>query len=77
VPHRRWFKSSYSLANGNCVEVQEQEDGAVRLRNSRHPDGPMLEFTQREWAMFLSQVRRGEFDGHAGIDLPPILRSRA
>jgi hypothetical protein len=55
-----WRKSSRSHDNG-CVEVAFVED-QVALRDSKNPNGPVLVFTAREWAAFLSGVRDGEFD---------------
>jgi Domain of unknown function (DUF397) len=58
----RWIKSSHSgPTGGNCVEVAFLADGDVAMRNSRHPGGPELVFTQAEWAAFLSGARDGEF----------------
>ena len=56
-----WVKSSLSFSNGNCVEVAEL-GGAVGVRNSRDPDGPVLRFPRGAWAAFLGAARRGEFD---------------
>lgn len=56
-----WVKSSYSGPQGNCVEIARLSDGAVAVRNSRHPDGPALVFTSAEWAAFLSGAADGEF----------------
>ena len=56
-----WMKSSLSLANGNCVEVAFLSGGAVAVRNSRDPDGPVLEFTPDEWTAFIGGARNGEF----------------
>jgi Domain of unknown function (DUF397) len=56
-----WVKSSFSGPQGNCVEVAHLDDGAVAVRNSRHPDGPALVFTPAEWDAFLSGARSGEF----------------
>ncbi|HUB22147.1 MAG TPA: DUF397 domain-containing protein [Streptosporangiaceae bacterium] len=36
--------------------------GAVGVRNSRHPRGPVLTFTPNEWHAFVGGVRNGEFD---------------
>ena len=58
-----WVKSSFSFANGNCVEVAELSGGSVGIRDSRNPGGPVLRFTSDEWHAFLGGVRNGEFDG--------------
>ena len=73
-----WVKSSLSLANGNCVEVAFRAstwsganacvevatgtDAGVLVRNSRHLDGPVLEFTPDEWDAFIGGAKLGEFD---------------
>ena len=57
-----WIKSSYrGPTGGNCVEVAFLADGQVAVRNSRHPDGPALVFTQTEWDAFVGGARDGEF----------------
>jgi hypothetical protein len=56
-----WKKSSYSFANGNCIEIQQVAD-SVWMRDSKHPAGPLLRFTLSEWDAFISGVRNGEFD---------------
>jgi Domain of unknown function (DUF397) len=60
-----WVKSSYSGPQGNCVEIARLADGAVAVRNSRHPDGPALVFTTTEWDAFLSGAADGEFGSPA------------
>jgi Domain of unknown function (DUF397) len=57
-----WVKSSFSFANGNCVEVAELSGGSFGIRDSRDPGGPVLRFTRGEWAAFLRGARRGELD---------------
>lgn len=56
-----WKKSQRSGQSGQCVEVR-LADGAVEVRDSKDPDGPILRFTPGEWAAFTGGVRDGEFD---------------
>jgi hypothetical protein len=62
LPMARWRKSQASNPSGCCVEVAELPDGAIAVRNSRHPAGPALVYTRAEVAAFLTGVKNGEFD---------------
>ncbi|MEU3063522.1 DUF397 domain-containing protein [Streptomyces subrutilus] len=56
----RWFKSSYSDNGGNCIEVSVNlvsACGVVPVRDSKAPEGPVLEFTAGAFAAFVSGVR--------------------
>jgi hypothetical protein len=44
------------------VEVAPLPDGAIAVRNSRHPSGPALVFTRGEVSAFLAGAKDGEFD---------------
>jgi hypothetical protein len=57
-----WRKSRRSSAQGNCVETAELPDDQVAVRNSRHPRGPALIFSQAEVRAFLEGVKDGDFD---------------
>jgi len=57
-----WAKSSFSFANGDCVEVASMPDGQVGVRDSKNTAGPVLRFTPAEWSAFTRGVRNGEFD---------------
>lgn len=56
-----WRKSTFSSANGACVEVAILP-GGIGVRDSKNPSGPALTFTLAEWAAFTAGVRDGEFD---------------
>ncbi len=57
-----WLKSQHSNPSGNCVEVACLPNGQIAVRNSRHPAGPVLVYTQAEIAAFLQGAKEGEFD---------------
>jgi hypothetical protein len=58
----RWRKSARSSAQGNCIELAKLAGAEVAIRNSRHPQGPALIFTEAELDAFLGGVKDGEFD---------------
>ncbi|MDT0450942.1 DUF397 domain-containing protein [Streptomyces hesseae] len=48
-----WRKSSYSNPDGgNCLEIADNIPGAVPVRDSKDPGGPVLVFTPTAWAAF-------------------------
>jgi Domain of unknown function (DUF397) len=57
-----WRKSMRSQPNGQCVEVANNLDGVVALRDSKNPSGSVLIFTPAEWAAFIEGAKAGEFD---------------
>lgn len=58
----KWFKSSKSGGNQDCVEAAHLGEGFVGVRDSKNPSGPALVFTPAEWDAFLSGAKGGEFD---------------
>jgi hypothetical protein len=60
-----WTKSSFSHANGNCVEIADLLGGQIGMRNSKDVGGPVLQFRPEEWQAFLYGMRNGEFDSIA------------
>jgi hypothetical protein len=59
----KWRKSQRSGPTGNCVELAPLPTGGFAMRNSRHPSGPALVFTDAEIEAFIAGARDGEFDG--------------
>jgi uncharacterized protein DUF397 len=55
-----WVKSSRCDSN-HCVEAAITSDGAVAVRNSQAPDGPVVLFSMDEWKAFVGGVENGEF----------------
>lgn len=62
-----WIKSSLSGYAGNCVEVAGLSANRIRIRDSKHPRGAVLNFTPAEWDAFIGGVRNGEFDRNPRI----------
>lgn len=60
----RWFTSSYSDNGGACVEVAVNlavTHGVVPVRDSKSPDGPVLDLPARSFASFVAGVQAGEY----------------
>jgi hypothetical protein len=62
----QWRKSQHSTAEGECVQTAKLPGGGVAVRNSRHPDGPALLFSDAEFRTFLEGVKDGDFDDVLG-----------
>lgn len=58
-----WRATVPGNPGGACVELARLPGSAgIALRNSRHPEGPVLIYTLEEIAAFLDGARKGEFD---------------
>ncbi|MGI8312432.1 DUF397 domain-containing protein [Saccharopolyspora hattusasensis] len=53
---QQWIKSSYTSANGNCVELTTTLDA---IRDSKDPHGPTLAV---DVSTFVRAVQQGRFD---------------
>ncbi len=59
----KWFTSSLSNAQRECVEVAFLDGGRVALRDTKDKGaGPVHIFTPGEWSAFVEGVKLGEFD---------------
>lgn len=59
----RWKKSSYSGTEGSCVELRLDESGAIKIRDSKNPDGPQLTFDPASVAALVAELRDGNLHG--------------
>jgi hypothetical protein len=58
-----WRKASYSGTNGGgCVEVATDMPGAVGVRDSKDPYGPVLTIEPAGWQGFIAEVKAGGHD---------------
>ncbi|WP_069811287.1 DUF397 domain-containing protein [Streptomyces sp. TP-A0874] len=56
----RWHKSSHSNQEGGaCLEVAEPISKALPVRDSKHPEGPVLLFPTDAWSAFLRDLKAG------------------
>jgi len=58
----QWRKSSFSSANGQCVEVAINLPGVVAVRDSKAPEAATLVISAAEWQAFVTGVKHGEFN---------------
>jgi hypothetical protein len=56
-----WRKSTRSAGVGECVEVGFRP-GAVLVRDSKDPGGPVLTLEPEVWRDFLDVIRTGALD---------------
>ncbi|MFI6495931.1 DUF397 domain-containing protein [Nonomuraea typhae] len=59
-----WRSARGCNGNSACVEVGFLP-GGVAVRDSKLPDGPVVFFTNSEWAAFIIGVKNGEFDNNS------------
>ncbi|WP_416975446.1 DUF397 domain-containing protein [Streptomyces sp. 4F14] len=50
-----FWKSSYTIGEGQCVEVALTAPSGLVVRDSKLSDGPLLTTSRDTWASFLSQ----------------------
>jgi hypothetical protein len=52
-----WFKSSYSSANGQCVETALLPDGGMAVRDTQNRDGDVLLIPADAWEHFTTSLK--------------------
>lgn len=52
-----WFKSSYSSANGQCVECALLPDGGMAVRDTENRDGAVLAIPAEAWQRFAAGLK--------------------
>nr|WP_245239991.1 DUF397 domain-containing protein [Streptomyces erythrochromogenes] len=58
MSNAEWRKSSYSNGQGgDCVEVADHFPGAVPVRDSKTPAGPVILVGNVAWSAFVKHVR--------------------
>jgi hypothetical protein len=73
LSHAAWRKSSYSGANGSCVEVadvpgttrdrsENRHLPGIAVRDSKDPGGPVLILTAGQWRALTARIRNGAID---------------
>lgn len=62
-----WRKSSFSMANGDCVEVDDmlfrkstEAGNGIAVQDSKNPGGVILSFTPEQWNTFLAAIQSPE-----------------
>lgn len=54
---RAWRRSSRSYGGGNCVEAASHHGALIDVRDSKDPQGGVLQFTSAQWNAFIVGVR--------------------
>lgn len=60
MPEFTFRKSSFSDPERECVEVATNVPGAVAIRDSKRPGGPILRLAPAAWADFRAAVACGQ-----------------
>jgi hypothetical protein len=59
-PAQGWRSSGRSYGTGQCVQVAGPAPDHIRVRDSKNPQGLVLQVTQVGWTTFLGDIRGGK-----------------
>lgn len=62
MTHLKWFKSSRSSGNGACTMCAHTPTG-MAVKDSKDPEGPVLQFQRKDWGAFITEIKAGGFPG--------------
>lgn len=57
----RFYKSSYSGSQGECVEVARNVPQVMAIRDSKDPAGPRLIVGEGAWASFMETLKTDDY----------------
>ena len=57
-----WRKSTWSIANGQCLEAAILADGTLGVRDSTDNAGTIARFAKGEWHTFIKDIKNGDYD---------------
>lgn len=56
-----WITAAASAQGGNCIQMRRHSHG-IEVRDSKDPDGPVLQFAVAEFAAWVDGAGKAEFD---------------
>ncbi|MFF9785469.1 protein of unknown function (DUF397) [Streptomyces sp. SceaMP-e96] len=57
----RFYKSSYSGSQGECVEVARNVPQVTAIRDSKDPAGPRLVVSAGAWVSFMETLKTDDY----------------
>ncbi|MFI9009270.1 DUF397 domain-containing protein [Actinosynnema sp. NPDC053489] len=71
---RGWFKSSFSTASGDCVEVRFDGDSVLVRDTKDRGSGPVITVDAPRWDDFLRRLQAGSPDADGALAVLPAPR---
>ncbi|RMI31631.1 DUF397 domain-containing protein [Streptomyces triticirhizae] len=57
-----WYKSSFSMQNGDCVEARRRTEGGLHVRDSKRTEATAIAFEAAPWAAFAQALKADTLD---------------